>query len=149
MEPKPEPPKIEIEQKTLKILNKTRKWTMFLSIIGFIINGLIIVFGLLTGAFLTIFKAGQAESLVPDQFYIAAFFFLSVLCFIPVLFLFRFSKFTARAVHNLSQKDLHRAFRNLKLLSIYIGIFVIIMLMVYIGILLFVGSTMSIPKGLF
>ena len=37
--------KIEIEQETIKHLNTTRKWAMFLAIIGFIILGLIIIIG--------------------------------------------------------------------------------------------------------
>ena len=52
METSLEERKIEIEEETLDHLNITRKWTMFLAIIGFIFLGLFIVMGVLAGTFL-------------------------------------------------------------------------------------------------
>lgn len=148
MEPKPEPVKLEFEPKTLKNLNKTRKWSMFLSIIGLIINGLILILGLLAGAFLSFFKTDKTNTLIPEPLYIAIILAISLIFFFPLIGLFRFSKYTGRAVKSLSPKDFHKAFRNLKSFFIFIGILIIILLILYIGVLIAVGSSMAIPEGL-
>lgn len=148
MDPKTENVKLEFEPKTLRYLNKSRKWAMFLSIIGFIINGLIIILGLLAGAFLTIFETDQTDSLIPEHLYITIVFFLALIFFFPLLSLFRYSKHTYRAVKSLNPKDFQKAFRNLKSFFVFIGILIIILLILYVGVLIAVGSTMAIPKGL-
>lgn len=149
MEPRPEPPKIEIEQKTLRHLNTARKWAMFLAIIGFIVNGLIFILVIASGAFLTYFKTAEEQTRIPEMAYIAGAFIFALIFFFPLFYLFRFSKNSNRAVHNYTVQSLHKAVRNLKSFFVYIGIIVIILLLLYVAVLLVVGSTMVIPKGLF
>jgi hypothetical protein len=66
--------KIEIEQETLSHLNTARKWAMFLSIVGFIFLGLLVLIGLIAGTFLTAFNTGEKKLGIPES-----------LMFIPVL----------------------------------------------------------------
>jgi hypothetical protein len=148
MESIPETRKIEIEEETLKTLNTTRKWTMFISIIGFILLGLLLVIGFIAGTFLTAFKIGDAGLGIPESMALIIIFVLSLVYFFPVFFLFRFSKHTANAVQSLNKEDLRKAFRNLKFYFIYLGVLLIMAMVLYLAALIFTGSSMGFLKGL-
>ena len=140
--------KIEIEQETLKHLNTTRKWAMFLAIIGFIILGLIVIIGLLAGTFLTAFNSGGKDLGIPESLMFVPILLLAVIYFFPVLFLFRFSKHTSHAVQTLDKLEFHKAIKNLKSCFVYIGVLIIIILSLYIVVLIVAGSSMAFLKGL-
>jgi hypothetical protein len=147
MKPIPESGKIEIEQETLKHLNTTRKWTMFLAIIGFIILGLFIVIGVITSTFLSEFKPKETSIGIPESLMYLIFFALVVIYLFPVLFLFRFSKHTSKAVLTLDKHELNKAFRNLKSFFIYFGVLIIIALTFYVVVLIAAGTSMTFLKN--
>jgi MFS family permease len=140
--------RIEIEQETLNLLNTARKWAMFLAIIGFIILGLIVIIGLIAGTFLTAFNSGEKGLGIPESLMFVFIFLLAVIYFIPVLFLFRFSKHTSHAVQTLDKLELHKAVKNLKSYFVYIGILIIIIMSIYLIVLIIAGSSMAFLKGL-
>jgi hypothetical protein len=140
--------KIEIDQETLNNLNTTRKWAMFLAIIGFIVFGLIFVFGLIAGTFLTVFNLGEKGLGIPESLMFIPILLIALIYFFPVLFLFRFSKHTAHAVQTLDKQALHKAIRNLKSYFVYIGVLIIIVLIFYIVGLIVAGTSMAFLKGL-
>jgi len=148
MEPGIEIRKIEIEQETLKYLNTTRKWTMFLAIISFIFLGFFIVIGAMAGTFLSAFNSGKTGPGIPESIMIAIFFVLAVIYFIPILFLFRFSKHTAKAVLNLDKQELRKALKNLKYYFAYLGVLIIIVLAFYVVALIVAGTSMAFLKSL-
>jgi uncharacterized BrkB/YihY/UPF0761 family membrane protein len=139
---------IEIEQETLNHLNTTRKWAMFLAIIGFIILGLIVVIGLIAGTFLTAFNSGEKALGIPESLMFVPILILAVIYFFPVLFLFRFSKHTSHAIQTLDKLEFHKAVKNLKSFFAYIGILIIIILSLYVVVLIIAGSSMAFLKGL-
>lgn len=146
MAPKPEIESIEITEENLKNLNVSRKWAMFIAIIGFIFLGLIIIIGILTSTFLFAFKPGEASSEIPGMVILAVVIILIIGCFLPVLFLFHFSKNINRAVQTREKKELNKAFKNLKLYFVYMGVFFIIVLLLYVIGLIVTGSAVVIPK---
>jgi protein-S-isoprenylcysteine O-methyltransferase Ste14 len=146
MDTKPEIKKIEITEESLKNLNVSRKWAMFIAIIGFIFLGLIIIIGILTSTFLFAFKPGEASSEIPGIVMLAAFIILTIGYFFPVLYLYRFSKNISHAVQTREKKELNIAFKNLKLYFVYMGVFLIIILLLYVIALIVSGSSMVIPK---
>jgi hypothetical protein len=148
METPLEPRKIEIEQGTLKNLETTRKWVMFLAIIGFIFLGLFIIIGLIAGTFLTAFNSGEKGLGVPESLMFVPVLLLAAIFFFPILFLFRFSKHTSHAIQNLDKLRLHKAIKNLKYYFAYIGILLIIILSLYIVVLIVAGSSLAFLKGL-
>jgi len=148
MEAPPETSKIEIEQETLNHLNTTRKWAMFLAIVGFIFLGLLIIIGLIAGTFLTAFSTGEKGLGIPDSLMFIPVLLLIVLYFFPVLFLFRFSKHTSHAIRTFDKLEFHKAIKNLKAYFAYIGILIIIVLSIYIVVLIIAGSSMAFLKGL-
>ena len=140
--------KLEIGSEALDNLNVTRKWTTFLSVLGFIFLGLIIVAGLATTLFLTTFKSQQANLGIPESLMIIFFIAIAALYFFPVFFLFRFSRNTRDAIQKHDQKKLVKGFRNLRLFFAYLGIMVILVLSVYLVLLLFAGASISFLKGI-
>jgi hypothetical protein len=140
--------KIEIERETLSHLDTTRKWAMFLAIIGFIFLGLIIIIGLIAGTFLTAFNSGEKGLGIPESLMFVPVLLLAVVYFFPVLFLFRFSKHTSHAIRNFDKLELHKALKNLKYYFAYIGVMIIIVFSIYIVVLIVAGSSMAFLKGL-
>jgi hypothetical protein len=140
--------KIEIEQETLNHLNTTRKWAMFLAIIGFIFLGLILIIGLLAGTFLTAFSSGGKGSGIPESLMFISVLLIAIVYFFPVLFLFRFSKHTSHAIHNLDKLELNKAIKNLKFYFAYLGVLIILIFLFYIVVLIIAGSSMAFLKGL-
>lgn len=147
MEPSSGDRKIEIGPEILDNLNSTRKWTTFLSILGFIFLGLLIVAGMATSLFLTTFKTKEATLGIPESMMIVIFLVAGAIYFIPVFFLFRFSRNTRDAIQNLDRQKFEKGFRNLRLYFMYIGIIVIVILSIYVVALIFAGASISFLKG--
>jgi hypothetical protein len=148
MESPPEIRKIEIDQKTLNNINSIRKWTMFLAIIGFIFLGLVVAIGLIAGTFLSAFETGKTVTGLPESLIYIIFIFLTAVYFFPGLFLFRFSKFAANAVHNTDKQELHKAIKNLKFYFAYIGVMLIIGFILYVAVLITAGTSLPFLNGL-
>jgi magnesium-transporting ATPase (P-type) len=140
--------KLEIEQSTLKQLNTARKWAMFLAIIGYIFLGIMIVVGVLAGTFLKTFSSGENNFGISDSLMFIPIILIAAVYFFPVLFLFRFSKYTSKAIKSLDKLIFHKAIKNLKYYFAYIGILLIIVMSLYFIILIIAGSSVAFLKGL-
>jgi hypothetical protein len=140
--------KMEIEQETLNNINTTRKWTMFISILGFIFLGLLFVIGAITGSFLIAFNSNEKVLGITESLMFIPIILLALLYFFPVLFLFRFSKHAGNAVHKLDKTALHNAIKNLKYFFVYMGVLIIVILILYVAILIVTGTSMGFLKGL-
>ncbi len=148
METNLESPKIELEQEALTYLNSTRKWGMFLAILGFIFLGLLLIIGVATGTFLSAFNSGTSRIGVPGELIIILFVILGFIYFLPVYFLYQYSKHMTNAVFSLDKHEINKAFKNLKFYFVYIGVMVIIILTLYVTALILAGATMAFLKGL-
>ncbi len=73
---------------------------------------------------------------------------MGVVYFFPILYLFRFSKHTAKAISTLDKEELYKAIKNLKSYFVYIGILIIIVLAVYAVALIVAGTSMAFLNGL-
>jgi hypothetical protein len=144
----PETRKIEIGPDTLRYLNATRRWTMFIAVFGFIFLGLILMLGIITGTFLTAFSHSDKIPGVPDALLIGSFIGLALIVFFPILFLFRFSKYASNAVSTLDGRALHKAVKSLKLFFLFIGIILIMLISAYFAAILLFGISTSIFRGL-
>lgn len=139
---------IEIGQESLNHLNTTRKWAMFLAIMGFIFLGIMLLFGIIAGVFLSAFSEGMSSNGLTGIMMGLFIIVMSAVYFFPILYLFRFSKHIAAAVQTLSKDDLYKAFKNLKSYFVYIGVLIIVVLSVYVVVLIVAGTSMAFLKGL-
>ncbi|HOB86040.1 MAG TPA: DUF5362 family protein [Bacteroidales bacterium] len=140
--------KIEIGSETIRDLDITRKWTMFLSVIGFIGTAAFLISGLFTGIFLSVFDTSREGSGIPGWISFIAIILITLLILFPVIYLFRFSKFAATAVKTGDGLKLKTAFRNLKRYYVFSGILVIIALVAYLLVIISTFSSMAFVKGL-
>jgi uncharacterized membrane protein len=120
-------PKMELLKETLQNLNETRKWTRFLAIMGFIFLALLVVLGFAIGS---IFSSLGENAGLPLNGSLFGFIYsiIALIYFFPVLYLYKFSSFTKKALINQNTSDLNEAFKNLKSHYRFMGIITIVMI---------------------
>jgi hypothetical protein len=150
MEINPEIRKIEIDQETLNYLNTTRKWTMFLAILGFIAIGLLLIIGVVAGVFLSAFKTAAMPAGLgfPEWLVFVVILLFAVLYFFPVFYLFQFSRHTSNAVQSLDKEEMKKAFKYLKSYYVFIGILTIVILALYFIAFIGAGASVAFLKNL-
>jgi hypothetical protein len=129
--PSPEA-KLSLNKAMLGNLESIRKWALFLSIVGFVFMGLLVIFGFSFGY---IMKAlGQETGIpgVPPLFLGIIYLFFALLYFFPILYLFRFSTNMKKSIRDTDTGALGVAFRNLKSHYAFIGVLMAIVLGLYI-----------------
>jgi hypothetical protein len=132
--------KIELEEEALKDLNTTRKWSMFLAILGFILIGILVIGSVIAGVNLSksISRSGGVLGMKEILVSLSILVF-AVIYFFPVFNLYRFSKFTSNAIKSLDKQEIQKAFKCLRKYYVYIGILAIVALVVYTILLIVVG----------
>lgn len=126
-------------------LKETRGWTQFLSILGFIFLGFMLIFGLAGGTFMN--KMGPTEQ-IGSGLFIAMIIIMIVVYFFPIYFLFNFSRFSKTAIETKDPISFTEAMRYLKLHYRYMGILTIIMVSIY-ALALILGIMASSFTGIF
>tara|TARA_B110000285_G_scaffold15442_1_gene15220 strand:+ start:1218 stop:1646 length:429 start_codon:yes stop_codon:yes gene_type:complete len=125
---------VAINSKISDYLKETAKWTNFLSIIGFVMIGLMVI-----GAFVIIvvgssFGGGQATAGG------LAYLLMALLYFFPTFYMYNFSKKIKIGLNSSVQSEVELAFENLKKMFKYIGVLMIVILSIYAIALLFFGA---------
>jgi hypothetical protein len=136
---------LEINNETKGFLKEISKWSYFLSIMGFIVIGIMVVFGIFFGAIMS-FSLGGVN---PYQNFGASsmgylglvYVVLGLVYFFPVYYLFLFSKKMKNALKANNSKDFVMAFSNLKSHYKFVGILTIVVVSIYSLIFLFAGLT--------
>ena len=140
--------KIELEEEALKDLDTTRKWSMFLAILGFIFIGLLVIGGLIASLVMSVFKTQNAVLGITEIMVFVVVFVFMLIYFFPVLYLFRFSKHTANAVKTLDKQEMQNAFKYLRKYYVYIGILTIVVLAIYFVAAIIAGASMAFLKDM-
>jgi hypothetical protein len=113
-------------------LNTTRKWAMFLAVMGFIGCGIMVLIGLIIMA---IPQLNLPNTGMTPVFSVAMGLLYSLIggaYFFPAWFILRFALQLKKAFAEWSETALEGAFRNLKLNFVYVGISVIALIVLYI-----------------
>ena len=123
-------------------LNSAAKWGKFLSIVGFVFCGLMVIGGLVMQTMMPSFSSYGYGS--PFLKYIGTvYIILAIILFFPCLYLLKFSNKMQEAIRTSNQESLDNAFVNLKSMFKFYGIVTIVILCFYALIFLFgIGSTM-------
>ena len=148
METNSENRKIEIDQDGLRNLKSSIRWARFLSVLGFIFFGLLMIMGVIATLFLTIFKAGSQGAGSTEIIILIIYIVLSISSFLPAFFLLRFSKYADLAHNKLDSLELNKAIRNLKSYFFYFGLLIIVLMAVYFSVLIITGTSISLLKGI-
>jgi len=137
---------LQVDNGNIPYLAEAAKWAKFLSILGFILCALMIIFGLFAGTFLATLpefnsdfgSMGSAGGMVITIWMILA----ALLYFFPSLYLFNFASKMQTAIRNNDQIYLNNSFKNLKSCFKFWGILLIIVLCIYA-----VGITFAVIGG--
>ncbi|MFN6944148.1 MAG: DUF5362 family protein [Cytophagaceae bacterium] len=127
-----------LTNEAIGFLNTARKWTKFLSILGFIGIGLLVVLAFTIGSILSSF--GNAIP-IPTMAITAIYLAFALLYFFPVLYLFQFSSSIGDGINENDSEKLAIGFSRLKSHFKFIGIFCIVILSLYA--LVFLGGLMT------
>jgi hypothetical protein len=130
---------LTLDPQSKRFLGETAKWGRFLSVIGFILCGLIVVGGIY---FATIVKnsnnvfdryggsTSQLQALGPAVAII--YILMAVLYFFPCLYLNRFANKMTTALAAEDQGSMTTAFENLKSMFKFFGVLTIIIISIYV-----------------
>lgn len=126
---------LSIDQSAKTHLAEAARWARFLAIVGFIMCGLIALFGLFAGSFFSKFASSFGGGEVASNGWFGFLFFIyaifAVIYFFPCLFLYRFATKMKAAMAANDQESLNGSFQNLKIMFRYVGIMTIIILAFY------------------
>jgi hypothetical protein len=124
---------LQVDHEVSSHLSETAKWAKFLSIVGFVFIGILVVMVLFVGTMASNLSPFGASAVVGASSFMQVFLLLAMvaLYFLPCLFLFNFSNKMLRALRNNDQVTLIAAFRQLKLCFKYIGILTLIFISIY------------------
>ena len=126
-----------VNSRSKSFLRETAKWTKFLSIMGFIGIGIIIIFSFFAG---TIFENLPNTEPMPIDLGMTltiTYLVLAVIYFFPIYYLFQFSNKMKAALLTKNDETLSDAFEVLKSHYKFVGVLTIIMLSLYALVFLF------------
>lgn len=140
---------LQIDQSSINYLNEAARWSRFLSIIGFIYCGLMVLMGIFFGTFMArMMPLMGADSPLPAVGSGAIGFviiLLALLLFFPAYYLYNFSSKMRRALRSNDQIVLTESLKNLKSFFKFYGILVIIVVSFYI--LIFFAALIGVMVG--
>jgi Na+/H+ antiporter NhaC len=140
---------LHLDQSSINYLSEAARWSRFLSIIGFIYCGLLVLCGLFIGTIMsTLAPAMGNESAFAAMGSVFMGFFIfsmALLLFFPAYYLYNFSTKLRRAVQHNDQPVLTESLKNLKSFFKFYGILVIVLLSFYI--LIFIAGIIGALVG--
>lgn len=128
-------------------LKETAKWGYFLSILGFVFIGIIVLMAFFIGAFLSKMDSfggnpmGGSMSIIGNLggFFGFIYLVLAAIYFFPVYYLFQFSSKVKTAFRNNDNDKLNESFQFLKSHYKFIGVLALLFLVLYGGIICIFG----------
>lgn len=125
------PAEVVVSGVASEMLKQTKPWVRFLSILGFVICGLMIVGGALFGVIGA--ASGQPEMI----FMLFLYPLFGVLFIFPSMFLFRYANYIRDFLDNRDSHDLDAALEAQKSFWKFMGIYMLVVLCLYAALIVF------------
>lgn len=122
---------LQVDQQATQYLSDAAKWAKFLSIVGFILTGIMVIAALFAGSLLSSLPQMEGMETIGGGAITAIYLFGAVIWFFPCLYLYRFSDKAQAAIRSTEQHALNSSLKNLKSCFRFMGIFTIVMLCIY------------------
>jgi hypothetical protein len=126
---------LHLDQQSVNYLSETARWGRFLSILGFILCGLLALTGVFFGSVMSRMMPNGGDnpafSMISAGFFSTILIVFALIMFFPTLYLYNFSTKIRRALSNNDQHVLTESLKNLKSLFKFYGILAIIYLSLY------------------
>jgi len=129
-----------LDVRLLNNLHDTAKWAKVLAILGFILSGFVLVFGLFLQR-LVQNPALEQANIGFSGFTTLVYAFVAMVYFFPSLYLFQFAGRMQRGVQDRNRQQVHKAVSRLKVM------FKFIVIMLALVLLLFVLSLLMLAVG--
>lgn len=136
---------LSVDNDVKGFLLETAKWAKFLSIVGFVMSGLMLIgslFMITIGSSVSNLEGRAATA--PLYSMGVSYIILAAVMFMPVYYLFKFSVGIKKGINSSNQEDFKNGFQYLKSHYKFNGIFMIVMLSIYLIailiMLIFAGS---------
>ena len=126
---------LQLDQPSINYLSEAARWSRFLSIIGFIYCGFMVLIGLFFGSLMSRMlplSGDSGMSAMGGGFFGVFIIIMSLVMFFPSLYLWNFSTKIRRAFNNNDQPLLTESLKNLKSFFKFYGILLIIVLSFYV-----------------
>jgi len=131
---------LQVDQQSIGYLSETARWAKFLSIVGFVVCGLMVIFSVFFSSIMSVIsKMGNGSDsfssstlAVGNYAFSIVYIIIALLYFFPCLYLFNFSSKMQTALRNNDQINLNAAFGNLKSCFKFVGILTIVVLSFYL-----------------
>ncbi len=134
---------LELNREGRDHLEKIRKWAAFLSILGFIFVGLMVLGGLSVGVLLTALGRREGFEAMPPVFLSFFYIVMGAIYFFPILFLYQFSLYAKQSLQTLNSATLTLALSYLRKHYTYLSVLTMITLaLIPIGIIVAVVIAM-------
>lgn len=123
----------QLNSEGLAFLKETAKWGYFLSILGFIGIGFMVIIALFAGAIFSTLPGGDYgySGIMSGAFFTIFYLLFALLYFFPVLYLYKFSSKMKQAINQNNTQELNASLGYLKSHYKFIGILTIVMLSIY------------------
>lgn len=116
------------------LLRESARWGKFLSVVGLVLSGMVVVMAFILPSLIDTFSAIQHTEVLPAGSKAGItinFLIIAAVVFFPSLFLLKFSNGMKKALEEINQDEFTMAFSNLKTLLKFYGIITIIILGLY------------------
>lgn len=130
----------QLTPESVSYLVTTAKWGKFLAVLGFIVIGLLVLFGLLFGVIIGVMQSDiLMEQNLPFSPALLSLIYIiiALIMVIPCIYLNNFSNKVAASVRANDTNTMNQALRNLKNLFLFTGIYTIVVIVLYVLIFLF------------
>jgi len=127
-------------------LLEASKWGKFLSILGFIGIGLMVLLSLVMVVGLSFASNLSGATGFPSAAFGVLYLFIALIYFFPVFYLYKFSTQTRQAILSNNTFSLTSGFSSLKSLFKFMGILAIVMLSLYVLVIIF-GVSAAMMAG--
>jgi uncharacterized integral membrane protein len=117
---------LKLSKESLSYLKETAKWGKFLAIVGFVMSGLLIVFGFFAGSIFA--KLGEIPGATPSPinpvFFSVFYMLFAAIYVLPCYFLYKYSTDLKSALNN-TNSDKFIGILTAVILGLYLLIFVV------------------------
>lgn len=141
---------LSIDSASKEHLTEAARWARFLSIVGFISLGLLVVLGIATSATLSrmsdAYGAPRGMGTAVGTTSAVLYIIMAVIYFFPLLYLFRFANAMQAALRANDQERLTVSFQNLKSCLRYVGILTVIALVFMLIAIVMVMAGMAVSS---
>ena len=122
---------MRITDRMKSMLAETAKWAKLLSIIGFIVIGLMVIAGLFAGSMMASMSSLSGGPAMGGGLFTVIYLLVAALYFFPILYLYQFATGAQKALASGSDSDIEMAFESLRKHYRFLGILMIVILSIY------------------